>query len=592
VHSGRWQRSERDRAATGLALNALAAAALALGLVGAIAPTALAGAAQPPGPHAAQTPVPQSLPGGAPAVPTVGAYLGVDPNFSPGEAPTSQASQLEADIHHSLGIVSLYTGFTSTPLISEMKAVAASGAIPMINVHCGAPDYQVADGDYNSQLRSQAIAYRDYGGPVLLRWFWEMNLDEVPGHAACLGSAGTAAADYVAAFRQIETVFVEAGATNVSFVWAPSDAEDSPLPDAYYPGDQYVGWIGADMYDRPGYRPWSTMFADFYAKWSTRGKPLILSETGAVTSPSQVAWLSDIGTSAPSQFPDLHAVVYVDADDLSSYVLVPGTPGMAEFAALAADPYFTPTEVEDGYLLVNRPGDVTNYGCNSYGSVAGQKLPAPVVGLAEQPAQSGYWLTGSDGSVYPFGTAKSYGSMRGRHLNQPIVGIAPTADGRGYWLVATDGGIFSFGDARFYGSMGGEHLNKPIVGIAVAWDGKGYWLVASDGGIFSFGDARFRGSTGGEVLNKPIVGMSPTHDGDGYWLVASDGGVFAFGDAHFHGALPSLVHGATVVGIATDPRTGNYRLATIGGYVYQFPSDVQLAPTTPPPPVVGIVTVN
>ena len=60
-----------------------------------------------------------------------------------------------------------------------------------------------------------------------------------------------------------------------------------------------------------------------------------------------------------------------------------------------------------------------------------------------------------DGGVFAFGDAQFYGSMGGQPLNQPIVGMASTADGKGYWLVAADGGIFSFGDATFYGSMGG-----------------------------------------------------------------------------------------------------------------------------------------
>ena len=55
-----------------------------------------------------------------------------------------------------------------------------------------------------------------------------------------------------------------------------------------------------------------------------------------------------------------------------------------------------------------------------------------------------------------FGTSTFFGSLAGQHLNEPIVGIAPTPDGGGYWLVASDGGVFSFGDAHFYGSMGGN----------------------------------------------------------------------------------------------------------------------------------------
>ena len=72
----------------------------------------------------------------------------------------------------------------------------------------------------------------------------------------------------------------------------------------------------------------------------------------------------------------------------------------------------------------------------------------------------------SDGGLFAFGDAAFYGSMGGQPLNEPIVGIAATPDGGGYWEVASDGGLFAFGDAKFYGSMGGQPLNEPVVGMA------------------------------------------------------------------------------------------------------------------------------
>ncbi len=74
----------------------------------------------------------------------------------------------------------------------------------------------------------------------------------------------------------------------------------------------------------------------------------------------------------------------------------------------------------------------------------------------------------SDGGIFAFGDAAFYGSMGGQPLDQPIVGIAATPDGHGYWEVASDGGIFAFGDAPFSGSMGGRPLDQPIVGLAPA----------------------------------------------------------------------------------------------------------------------------
>ena len=203
-----------------------------------------------------------------------------------------------------------------------------------------------------------------------------------------------------------------------------------------------------------------------------------------------------------------------------------------------------------GYWVLEPGGAVRAFGTAvNFGSLVGQPINAPVVGMAATPDGRGYWLVASDGGVFAFGDARFLGSTGGVRLSEPVVGMAATPDGRGYWLVASDGGVFAFGDARFLGSTGGVRLSEPVVGMAATPDGRGYWLVASDGGVFAFGDARFLGSTGGVRLSKPIVGMAATPDGRGYWLVASDGGVFTFGDAGFFGSTAGSADHNPVVGL-------------------------------------------
>ena len=93
----------------------------------------------------------------------------------------------------------------------------------------------------------------------------------------------------------------------------------------------------------------------------------------------------------------------------------------------------------------------------------------PVARAAVPTSGTGYWLANSEGDVYPFGGAVSYGSMAGEHLNAPIVGIVAAPDGKGYWLVAKDGGVFAFGSARFYDSLPGIPMtSKSVVGMAIA----------------------------------------------------------------------------------------------------------------------------
>jgi hypothetical protein len=167
----------------------------------------------------------------------------------------------------------------------------------------------------------------------------------------------------------------------------------------------------------------------------------------------------------------------------------------------------------------------------------------------------GYWLVGSDGGIFSFGSALFHGSTGNLKLNRPVVGITPTTDEGGYWLVASDGGIFSFGDTQFYGSIPGlglapagstgpgRHLNAPIVGMVPSFDGGGYFLVGADGGVFAFGDATFEGSCPGiGGCAGAAVAVMPDASGKGYWLVTQTGHVYSFGDAQYYGAPgPQLV---------------------------------------------------
>ncbi len=221
------------------------------------------------------------------------------------------------------------------------------------------------------------------------------------------------------------------------------------------------------------------------------------------------------------------------------------------------------------YHVVARDGAVFSFGGASYhGSTKELGIPTPIRDMAEG-ADGGYWLMGEDAEVYGFG-APWYGSMRGQPLTSPVVGLAATATGRGYWEVAGDGGIFTFGDAGFYGSTGALRLNRPVVGMSPHPSGNGYWLVAGDGGIFSFGDVAFHGSTGDLRLNQPVFAMAATPSGNGYWLVASDGGIFTFGDAGYHGSLPERGIGETAVALVASPSGEGYLIVTREGRVHGF----------------------
>jgi hypothetical protein len=200
----------------------------------------------------------------------------------------------------------------------------------------------------------------------------------------------------------------------------------------------------------------------------------------------------------------------------------------------------------NGYLMVGSDGGVfAEGGANFFGSLGGQAIPSPISAIAAPPSENGYWLAAQNGKIYNYGSAPALPALQlpsGAH----IVGMASTTDGQGLWLTDQFGDVYAEGDAQFVGGLGGVHLNSPIVGLAAAASGQGYVLVASDGGVFAYGTQGFFGSVPGSLapgqsLVKPIVGIAVTHSGNGYWEVGADGGVFNYGDAPFLGSIYTAI---------------------------------------------------
>jgi hypothetical protein len=206
--------------------------------------------------------------------------------------------------------------------------------------------------------------------------------------------------------------------------------------------------------------------------------------------------------------------------------------------------------------------------------------PPPPAPPASPPPSHGYWLVGSDGGIFSFGSAQFYGSTGNIALQRPIVGISPTTGRGGYWLVASDGGTFAFGNAGYYGSIPGlgmhpagsglsDSLDAPIVGMVPSADGGGYFMVASDGGVFAFGDATFAGSCPGiGGCSGSAVAVVPDTSGRGYWVVTSTGGVYPFGDATYYGA-PGPQSSPITSAVATANGQG-YWILDAAGQVFAY----------------------
>lgn len=225
-----------------------------------------------------------------------------------------------------------------------------------------------------------------------------------------------------------------------------------------------------------------------------------------------------------------------------------------------------------GYWIAGSDGGVYSFGSATFwGALTGQILAAPISGIASQGLNGGYWLCAQDGGVFAFHGSHFYGSLPSDSITPagPIIAICRSEGGQGYYLVGTDGGVFAYGDATYAGA---GSFATTCVGMAVHPSG-GYWLVDADGNIDSFGGAGYHGGAAGVAPGGSIVGMSSTFTGAGYWLVGADGAVYAYGDATYHGGantLPEPLNDPVcdIQGYASD---GGYWLVAQDGGVFSYP---------------------
>lgn len=229
----------------------------------------------------------------------------------------------------------LWGGWKSAFSRSDLDAVDQRGSLPMITWEPWAgrandPAWTLRDailsGAHDDYIDSWARGLADYGKPVLLRFAHEMHDQPYPW---AMGVNGNAAVEYVTAWKHVRRIFARYATENVQWVWNPNTVGDAtaayyePLYRSLYPGDDYVDWLGLDVYNTgpgldwgaPYWRSFRDVLAEPYAAITAiSDKPLILPEVGcAERGGSKADWIRDALTSQlPSQFPRVRALVWFD----------------------------------------------------------------------------------------------------------------------------------------------------------------------------------------------------------------------------------------------------------------------------------------
>jgi hypothetical protein len=281
-------------------LPVLVAGALAL-TVGVTAPSA---SGAPTAVRAAVAPAPSD-----PAAPMI---LGV----AGGQLPTKTTTRLDtfqSKAGRPVGVVRMYGLWNSTfpdalsssakshgqLILLSVKAKTSTGAaVPWASIANSKP----GDANY-AQILRWANALKAWGDPI----FFSFNHEAEEASNDRQGSA----ADFIAAWRKIVTVFRDQGVSNAEYVFISTafgyQRSDRRNAKNYYPGDDYVDDIGADGYNwftcranaKIGWQSPTTLFGGFKTFGAAHPqKGMVIAEFGSVEDPAQpgrkAQWFDDL----------------------------------------------------------------------------------------------------------------------------------------------------------------------------------------------------------------------------------------------------------------------------------------------------------
>jgi beta-mannanase len=219
----------------------------------------------------------------------------ISSSSSTGVLPTAQASYLGvfesgalqsyqpvADFSKAAGmppnLVGYYSGWEEPFQVSFAETVRSHGAVTLLQWDpTGASVSKIAAGGFDSYLRSFARSVRDFGHPVVIGFGHEMN-----AYWYSWGYRHLPPSTFVAAWRHIVTLFRDQGVRNVTWLWTLQADESGTGPIAsWWPGAQYVTWVGIDGYYYHSSETFFSIFGQTIAQVRMfTGLPILLSEVG------------------------------------------------------------------------------------------------------------------------------------------------------------------------------------------------------------------------------------------------------------------------------------------------------------------------
>jgi beta-mannanase len=220
--------------------------------------------------------------------------------------------------------------------------------------------HEVLAGVHDAYIDRYARAAKAFGQPVLMRFLHEFNGNWYVWSGNKNGQADGGPARVVEVWKYVVDRFRAVGADNVQWLWVPHGPSTDRSEEAwnavanYWPGDDYVDWIGLDGYNFYPQDPWGgarplrdfdDCFRALYDDCAALGeRPMLIAEFGtgefSYEGFDKAAWVTDAFQKIKTDYPRLKMFTWFNINKELDWRVNSSEAALAAFRAALADPYF------------------------------------------------------------------------------------------------------------------------------------------------------------------------------------------------------------------------------------------------------------
>lgn len=287
-----------------------------------------------------------------------------------------QISDFESLIDHEIGSLLWYPTFADEFPLVECQALTENGIIPHLTWEMFVPDEvdyntmpmdsayymtdEVLNGKYDEYIKRFAQGAKLVNGPVMIRFLHEFNGNWYLWSGNKNGRENGGPEKVVAVWKYVVDIFKEAGADNVQWIWnahGPSTDVSEEAWNAvanYWPGNDYVDWIGMDAYnwypkdpwggERP-YRNFDNCFRNLYDECTKLGdQPVMIAEFGTpefeYEGQNKAYWITDALKKMKTEYPRIKLFVWFHINKELDWRINSSPEALEAFKKAVSDDYF------------------------------------------------------------------------------------------------------------------------------------------------------------------------------------------------------------------------------------------------------------